>query len=420
MAKPAETTARRMSTERRYDIVLWGATGHTGRLAARYLQQHYGGHGMLRWAIAGRDRTALEAVRERIGAAGLEVLIVPGSDAGAAEELAQSTRVVCATVAPSALHASEMVVACAYNGTDYCDLSGELHWIRDMIDRHDEAARASGARILNACGFDSIPSDLGVQFLQEQALARFGEYCRHIRNGFESGHIAVSGGSFASGLGVLEAIAREPRHADLISNPHSLNPRDRMRGTAVPDLDRVRFDADFDQYVAPFPLGGLNARMVRRSHALRNFPYGEDFVYEEWKLAGKGPLARPRAQLEHFSGRMFMAADPRSLPSRLLHRLGPKPGDGPSEDQMAQYGPFSFRLLGTTRSGRTLRARVRSSWDPGHGGTAAMLGDTAWCLAKERERTNRQGGFTTTSVALGAVLREQLHKQAGVYFEILP
>lgn len=403
---------------RRYDVVLWGATGHTGRPAARYLHEHYGARGALRWAVAGRNRAALEAVRESIGAPTLDILVVPGSDAGAADELARSTHVVCATVAPSAQHASEMVEACVRHGTDYCDLSGELHWLRDMIDRHHEAACASGARVLNACGFDSIPSDLGVQFLQEQALARCGEYCQRIRNCFDRGHIAISGGSFASGLGVMEAIAHEPRYAELISNPHSLNPRERMRGAATPDLERVIFDADFDAWVAPFPLGGINTRMVRRSHALQDFPYGQDFVYEEWKLAGKGPIAKLRAQAEGFFGRMFMAGDPRSPLSRLVHRLGPRPGDGPSEEQMAQYGPFSFRMIGTTRSGKLLRGYVFSKRDPGHGGTAAMLCDTAWCLAMERERTGRVGGFTTPSVALGAVLREQLHTHAGVQFGI--
>lgn len=401
---------------RRWDIVLWGATGHTGRPTARYLHEHYGAHGAVRWAIAGRDRAALEAVRERIGAPGLEILTVPGGDAAAADALARATRVVCATVAPSVRHANEMVAACVRHGTDYCDLSGELHWLRDMIDRHDDAARASGARVLNACGFDSIPSDLGVQFLQEQALARYGEYCQRIRNCFDRGHIAVSGGSFASGLGVMEAIAREPRYADLISNPNSLNPRDRMHGAAAPDLDRVVFDADFDAWVAPFPLGGINTRMVRRAHALQDFPYGQDFVYEEWKLAGKGALAKLRAQAEGLFGRMFMAGDPRSPLSRLLHRLGPKPGDGPTEEQMAGYGPFSFRMIGTTRSGQLLRGHVFCPRDPGHGGTAAMLCDTAWCLAMERERTGRTGGFTTPSVALGAVLREQLRTHAGVQF----
>ncbi len=402
---------------RRFDIVLWGASGHTGRLAASYLHEHYGKHG-LRWAIAGRNRTALEAVRARIGAHGLEVLIVPGSNADAAQELARSTRVVCATVAPSAWHASEMVEACVRNGTDYCDLSGELHWLREMIDRHDAAARASGARVLNACGFDSIPSDLGVQFLQEQALACFGVYCRQIRNCFDRGHIAVSGGSFVSGLGVMEAIANDPRHADLITNPYSLNPRDRMRGAPTPERERVSFDADFDAYVAPFPLGGLNARIVRRSHALQGFPYGEDFVYEEWRLVGRSPLLKLRAQLEAYLGRLFMAGNAGSPLGRLVRRLGPKPGEGPSDEQMARYGPFSFRMIGITADGRALHAHVFSRWDPGHGGTAAMLCDTAWCLAMERERTGRAGGFTTPSVALGPVLREQLRLEAGVHFGI--
>lgn len=405
-------------TNRDYDIILWGGTGVTGRLAARYLHEQYGANGALRWALAGRNQAALEAVRKRIGAPQADILICAGGDAAAAARIAGATHVVCSTVAPAALHASEMVAACVEHGTDYCDLSGELHWMRDMIDRYDDAARASGARILNACGFDSIPSDLGVQFLQEQALARFGEYCSHIRNVFARGRLAISGGSFESGLGVLEAIAREPRYADLITNPNSLNPQARMEGPLVPDLDHVRFDADFDAYVAPFPQGGLNARIVRRAHALQGFPYDKDFRYEEWKLAGKTPVAKLRAEMEGFMGRVLMGGDPRRPLSRLLQRLGPKPGEGPTEEQMAGYGPFAFSLIGTTASGRTLRAYAFGRRDPGHGATAAMLCDTAWCLARERERTGRSGGFTTASVALGAVLREQLRDHAEVRFGI--
>ncbi len=399
-----------------FDIILWGATGFTGRQAARYLHAQYGSKGLIRWAIAGRDRSRLEAIRARIGAPQLEILIVPGGDAAAADQLAQSTRVVCSTVAPAAQYASEMVAACVRHGTDYCDLSGELHWLRAMIDRHDAAAKASGARILNACGFDSIPSDLGVQFLQEQAQQRFGEYCQHIKNCFDQGHIAVSGGSFASGLGVMQAVARDPQLASLIADPNSLNPRDRMRGASNPELKRVQHDADFNQYVMPFPVGGINTRIVRRSHALTNFQYGEDFIYDEAKLAGTGLAAKARAQLETFFTRLFVEGDPDSRFTRLLHGLGPKVGDGPSDEQVSKNGPFSFRMIGKTRSGKTLRGYVYSDWDPGHGGTAAMLCDTAYCLAMERDKTGRCGGFTTTSVALGSVLRERLRTCAKVEF----
>lgn len=401
-----------------YDIILWGASGFTGRPAARYLQAKYGRQGKLRWAIAGRNRAKLEAVRQEINAPDLDIIIVPGGDAAAAEQVARNTRVVCSTVAPAARHASEMVAACARLGTDYCDLSGELHWLRHMIDEHDATARASGARILNACGFDSIPSDLGVQYLQQEAMARYGEYCHVIRNCFHEGHIAVSGGSFASGKGVMEAAALDPALAAKMDNPHFLNPNDRLNGPATPELQRVSYDADFGQWIMPFPIGGINARIVRRSHALQDFPYGKDFIYEEAKLAGTGLFNRVKAEAETWITRLFIETDPLSRFGRLLHGLGPAEGDGPSDDQVRNNGPFSFVMIGKTPSGKTLKGYVYSDWDPGHGGTAAMLCDTAYCLAKLRDKTGQKGGFTTTSVALGNVLREHLAQHAGIEFGI--
>lgn len=401
---------------RPYDIILWGPTGFTGRQAARYLQERFARNGLIRWAMAGRDLKRMSAIRQQIGADDLEILYCPGADAKAADMVARSARVVCATVAPAALFASEMVAACVRHGTDYCDLSGELHWLRKMMDQWDQPAQESGARILNACGFDSIPSDLGVQYLQEQAKAQFGEYCVHIKNCFDKGHIAVSGGSFASGLGVMKAVAEDPELATLIADPNSLNPRDRMRGRCHPELDKVQYDPDFNQYVMPFPVGGINSRIVRRSHALSRFQYGEDFVYDEARLAGNGLASKTRAQLETFFTKLFVEGDPNTRFTQLLHRLGPKPGAGPSDDQIQRNGPFSFEMIGRTRSGKELRGYVYSDWDPGHGGTAAMLCDTAYCLAKKRNATGRQGGFTTTSVALGKVLRDQLAVEAGIEF----
>lgn len=403
---------------RPFDIVLWGATGFTGRQAARYLHEQYGKKGLIRWAIAGRDMARLHKVRRELDTLDLSLLEVPGADAAAADKLARSAHVVCATVAPAAQYASEMVAACARHGSDYCDLSGELHWLRRMIDQYDDLAKSTGARILNACGFDSIPSDLGVQFLQQTAQEKFGEYCVHIKNCFDKGHIAVSGGSFASGLGVMRAVANDKALAELIANPNSLNPRDRMRGAFNPELKQVQFDPDFNQYVMPFPVGGINTRIVRRSHALTNFQYGEDFIYDEAKLAGNGLAAKTRAQLETFFTKLFVEGDPNSTFTRALHGLGPKIGDGPSDAQIKRNGPFSFEMIGKTRSGKMLRGYVFSEWDPGHGGTAAMLCDTAFCLAKMREATGRQGGFTTTSVALGNVLREQLAQHAKIEFGI--
>ena len=397
-----------------YDIILWGATGFTGRQAARYLHEHYGRYGTIKWAIAGRNAEKLAQTRDWLGATDLEIFIVPGADNASAENLAAATKVVCATVAPAAKYASAMVQACVKQGTDYCDLSGELHWIRDMIDQHDEAAQRSGARILNACGFDSIPSDLGVQLMQKKAMERYGEYCSEIKNCFYQGHIAVSGGSFASGKGVMQAIAVDPKLAQLLANPNSLNPRDKLQGKFNPELDKVAFDQDFDGYLMPFPMGGINTRIVRRSHALTNFQYGEDFVYDEARLVGKGVAAKLKGELETFFTKLFVEGDPNSRFTQFLHGLGPKEGSGPSDEKMKGYGPFSFRMLGKTATGKSIRGYVYSDWDPGHGGTSAMLCETAYCLAKEGEGVKPDGGFTTTSVAMGETLLARLRQHANI------
>ncbi len=401
-----------------YDIILWGATGFTGRQAARYLHEQYGKKGLIKWALAGRNKNKLEAIRNKIGAVGIDIFVVPGGDAHAADKIAKLTKVVCSTVAPAAIYASEMVAACVHNGTDYCDLSGELHWLRKMIDQYDELARKTGARIINACGFDSIPSDLGVQLLQDTAFKQFGEYCSEIKNCFDKGNIAVSGGSFESGKGVMLAVANDPQLATLISDPYCLNPRDKMNGPPSPELDKVVFDKDFGQLIMPFPVGGINSRIVRRSHALLNFKYGKDFIYGEAKLAGNGILARIKAEVATRMLKLFIEGDPNTKFTQFLHSMGPKLGTGPTDEEISKNGPFNFAMIGKTKSGKTLHAYVYSDWDPGHGGTAAMLCDTAYCLAMERDKTGREGGFSTTSVALGETLRNRLEKFAKIEFGI--
>ncbi|MEE2730966.1 MAG: saccharopine dehydrogenase NADP-binding domain-containing protein [Pseudomonadota bacterium] len=404
--------------DRPFDIILWGATGHTGRPAALYLQRQYGNR--LRWAIAGRDRARLERVRAEIGNPELPIFIVPGSDRAAADQVAPQTRVLASTVAPGARYASEMVAACIAHGTHMADLCGELHWLRHMMDTHDPAAQAGKVKIVNCCGLDSIPSEYLVHRMQQGALAQYGEYCTHITNFFSHGHIAVSGGSFASGKGVMEAVASDPAMADMIANPYSLNPPDQLQGPHCPDLEQVQFDADFGQWVMPFPLGQINARVVRRSHALLGYPWGDQFTYREAKLAGRGPLKRLQAELETRLTRLFVEADPRSRSGRLLHRLGPKEGSGPTDRQIARNGPCGFKAVGVTASGKKLKGWMHTHWDPGHGGTAAMLVDAAYCLARRQDEieaeSGRSGGFLTPYLAMGEVLREQLQANAGIHW----
>ena len=406
--------------DRPFDIILWGATGHTGRPAALYLQRQYGNQ--LRWAIAGRDQAKLERVKAEVGNADLPIFIVPGSDRAAADAVASQTRVVASTVAPGAQHATEMVEACIEYGTHMADLCGELHWLRQMMDTHDPAAQAGKVKIVNCCGLDSIPSEYLVHRMQQAALEHFGEYCSHITNCFSHGHIAVSGGSFASGKGVMQAVANDPDMADMIANPYSLNPPDLLEGPHCPDLEQVEFHPDFDQYIMPLPFGQINARIVRRSHAVLGSPWGANFTYREAKLAGKGPVKRIKAELESRLTRLFVEADPNTRAGRFLHSLGPKEGSGPSDKQIASNGPCGFKAVGTTPSGKKLKGWMHTHWDPGHGGTAAMLVDSAYCLAKRQDEieaeTGRTGGYLTPYLAMGEVLREQLEQNAGIHWGV--
>ena len=391
-----------------YDIVLWGATGFSGRPAARHLNQHYARKGLIRMAIAGRNPEKLEKLRQELNNPDIGLFVCPGADAAAARKVAAATRVVCSAVGPAAKYSTEMLDACLEHGTDYCDLSGELHWLRRMIDSREDKAREAGVLVINACGMDSIPSEYGVRELQKEAFSKYGEYCNHIKGCFDKGKIAVAGGSFASGKGVMEAMAQDPAMEDIISNPYSINPPGHLTNNPpCPDLEKVIYDPDFGQYIMPFPVGQINARVVRRAHALQNYPYGRDFTYMECKLAGNGLLRKTLAQLETWGVNLFVSADQNSRFGRFLMSLGPKEGSGPSDAQMLKNGPFSFVFFGRTPSGAEVRAHAFSPLDP-HRGTAALLGDTAYCVASQRQQLLQTSGFQTPGTAVGDLLKEQL------------
>ncbi|MCG8311922.1 MAG: saccharopine dehydrogenase NADP-binding domain-containing protein [Pseudomonadales bacterium] len=397
-----------------YDIVIWGATGHAGRQAAIYLNDKYGTQGTVRWAIAGRNPNKLEALKTELKAYDLDTLTIPGGDIDAAAKLVGSTRVVCSAIAPSAKYATEVVATCAEQGIDFCDLSGELHWLRTMFDQYDAIAKKTGARIINAAGFDSIPSDLSVQLLQESAFRQYGEYCHHIKSRFVEGKINVSGGSFVSGRGVLDAAKTDTHIDSLLANPHCLNPHDKLDAPAKPELDKVIWDDDFSQWIKSFPFGGINVRIVRRSNALLDFKYGKQFEYDEAQIAGTSFIDKVKAQCISSMTKMFIEGDPNSLLIKIMNRFAPAEGDGPSDKDIAKSGPFSFALLGKTPSGHRLKSYVYSDWDPGHGGTAAMLCETALCLAYDKDKTPNVSGFLTPSVALGETLRRRLAENAHI------
>jgi short subunit dehydrogenase-like uncharacterized protein len=413
------------SPERELDVVVWGATGFTGSLVAAYLAQRYGVGGDLRWALGGRSRDKLEALRDALGGdtgadvSGLPLVVGDADDEASLAALARRTRVVCTTVGPYARCGSKLVAACARAGTHACDLTGEVQWMRRMIDAHEREAAASGARIVHTCGFDSIPSDLGVFFLQREMRARHGAPSPHVKYRVRKFQGGFSGGTAASMLNLLEESARDPEVRRLVADPYALNPEGRRTGPDGPDQAAPAWDTDFAAWTAPFVMAAVNTRVVRRTNALTGYAYGRDFRYDEAMLMGPGPAGWARAAaLSAGLGGVLLAGSIGPL-RRALGRMLPAPGEGPSAAER-EAGFFDVLLFGEQPDGRGegLRARVTGDRDPGYGSTARMLGESAVCLARDELAVG--GGFWTPASAMGEPLLERLQASAGLAFSLEP
>lgn len=404
-----------------HDLIVFGATSFVGQILTRYLAEHYGTHGALKWAIAGRSEAKLAALRNSLGlAAGrVPLLVADAADEAALRHLCSGTRVVISTVGPYALYGEPLVKVCAETGTDYCDLTGEVQWIRRMIEAYEPAARKSGARIVHCCGFDSIPSDLGVYFLQQQARKRFGAPCTTVKMRVKAMRGGFSGGTAASLVNVVKEATADPALRKELANPYSICPEGYAPAVRQPNVKSAQYDADFDAWVAPFVMSAINTRIVQRSNALSKQAYGEDFRYDEAVLMGRGLKGRAAAtgMTAGLGGFMFAAAVP---PTRwaLERFVLPAPGEGPSaEDQ--RKGLFDLRFLGTTADGQALRVKVTGDRDPGYGSTAKMLGQAGASLAQDFAGSGRKGGFWTPATMFGDKLIERLVAHAGLTFDVI-
>lgn len=406
-------------TAREFDVVVWGATGFTGALVAEYLLARYGDDAEFRWAIAGRDGNRLAALRESLGAGAeaLPSIVADSFDRASLDALAARTRVVLTTVGPYARYGSELVAACVGAGTHYCDLAGEAQWIRRMIDAHHESAVAAGARIVHACGFDSVPMDLGVWFLQREAERRFGRPCRAITMLVKATKGGVSGGTLASMLNLIEESRADREVARTLVDPYGLNPRGERDGPDQRDQQDVRYDDTAGVWTAPFVMAGINTKIVRRSNALLGYPWGRDFRYREAVMTGKGLGGRLRGTaLALGLGGFVLGASLAPTRALLKRFVLTKPGDGPDRDER-ESGFFDLRQFGVVDADTTLRGRVTGDRDPGYGSTSKMLAECAVCLA--RDPIDSGGGVTTPAAAMGDALLERLQTNAGLRFEIL-
>ncbi len=402
-----------------YDLILMGATGFTGALVAEYLLGQYGVDQELTWAIAGRSEEKLAELKLALGAAAksLPTVVANSTDRDSMDALCQTTRVVCSTVGPYAKFGSELVAACAAGGTHYCDLTGEPQWIRRMINAHQDNASNSGARIVNSCGFDSIPSDMGVYFLQRQATERFGSPCDQVKTRLKAASGGASGGTAASLIQAVKEARADRDTARALVNPYSLYPTDEERGSDGRDQNGLKYDPDVPGWTGPFVMAGINTKIVRRGNAVAGFPYGRGFRYDEAVLVGQGAAGwiKGAALSAGMGGLMLGAA---IAPSRwLLEKfILPEPGQGPSESERIK-GFFNFLLIGKNNDKVKIRVKVTGDRDPGYGSTCKMLGESAVCLAKDELQC--EGGLWTPASAMGDALLQRLVAHAGLGFEVL-
>ena len=406
--------------EREFDVVVWGATGFTGRLVAAHLLERYGVGRELSWALGGRSEARLVQVRTELGdgAVGLPLVMADADDQATLDVMAARTRVVCSTVGPYALHGSKLVAACVHHGTHYCDLTGEVQWMRRMIDAHHHRARETGARIVHSCGFDSIPSDLGVLYVQQEMQRRHGTAAtgvkfraREMRGGF-------SGGTVASMLNMLDEADEDPLVREVIDDPYGLNPEGERRGLDAPERALPSYDEDFEAWVTPFVMATINTKVVRRSNALMEFAYGRDFRYDEGMVMPFGPWGFPLAAGISAGSAAVGAAASLPVLRRTLAPMLPKAGQGPSR-QSREAGYWVVELLGRHPGdpGANVRVLMRGTGDPGYASTSRMLGEAAVCLA--RDKLVSHGGVLTPASALGDALLARLPLHAGVTLEVL-
>ena len=386
--------------ERELDIVVFGATGFTGRLVADYLAAHPKAG---RWAIAGRSRDKLAALGFPV-----PIIVADAMDDAAMAAVARRTRVVCTTVGPFGKYGSALVKACAEAGTHYCDLTAEVPWMRRMIDQHDAAAKASGARIVHACGYDSIPSDLGTLLAQETFRARFGRAATKVTSYFGAMRGGVSGGTVASGFAIAREAKADKAVRRILANPYALDPDPRAKRPPAPDELKLGWDRGQRKFTAPFVMAASNTRIVRRSHALAGFPWGEGFVYRE--VMAMPASARGLARAAAFTAGLgafavVMGVEPlRDFVEKKL----PQPGHGPSKE-MRDAGYWKLEVVASDGADR-VAYRMSDQRDPGYGSTACMLAEAALCLAHDPAPPDpkTRAGFLTPATALGHALPARL------------
>ena len=398
---------------RKYDLVVWGATSFTGKLVTEYLFNKHRSS-KIKWAIAGRNLDKLEKVRSQVADENISIFIADSFDEESLLKFVKNTRVVCSTVGPYSLYGTKLVKLCVENNTNYCDITGEAHWIRTLIDDYHEEAKSKKIKIVNSCGFDSIPSDMGVYFIQNEIKKTYKNYANSIKMRVAGVRGGISGGTYGSINNLLKEAYSNKKIFRVLNNPYGLNPKNKMEGMDKKDLRKIIFDKESNSWIYPFIMAGINTKIVRRSHALTNFQYGKDFRYEEAMMSGKGITGLLKAILAVFPLAMI-GLNPNSFLKKIVNSYMPKPGEGPGPEKR-KNGFYNLRFYVTIDERRKAFAKVVGDNDPGYGSTSKMLAESALCLAFDKLPENY--GVVTPSIAMGKQLLERLRNNAGLDFKI--
>ena len=383
----------------KYDIVVFGASGYTGRLVAEYLQQEYANTD-LKWAMAGRSLDKLASVRTALGISeSVELVSVDSDNAASVGQMVSDCKVVITTVGPYQLYGEELIKQCAQQGTDYVDLSGEPSWMHETIAQYSAAAKASGARIVHSCGFDSIPFDLGVYCLQQHAIAQTGKPITMVKGRVRAMNGTFSGGTIASMRATMASAQANPAIIKVLTNPFALT--EGFTGPEQPTGTAPQYDEELNSWSAPFIMAAINTKNIHRSNLLLGHQYGEDFRYDEMLLTGDGDQGKAAAD--------YVAKDDSIGKSDL------QPGDGPTQEER-ENGNYDAIFAGQNCEGELMISSVQGDRDPGYGSTSKMLAEAAICLLENP--TLAGGGLWTPAAALGQALIDRLQAHAGLTFQI--
>ena len=387
-----------MSNLNKYDFVIYGATGFTGKLVVEYAINQYTNNNEILWAIAGRNNEKLEHVQEKYNLpSDIGKIVVDSNDQNSIDEMVSQTKCVLTTVGPYQLYGEKIIKTCISTGTDYVDLCGEPGFMHKIISECSAEAKETGARIVFSCGFDSIPFDLGVLFVQEEVMAKLNKYASSVRGRVRAMNGEFSGGTAASMKATMAALQSNPELINILENPHALC--DGMQGVQQDDDSKPVYDEELDTWVAPFFMAPINTKNIHRSNKLMNHIYGENFKYNEMWIQGPGEEGKAAAE---FISTMNPLGD------------APEPGDGPSRESR-ENGNYDV-LFCADVDGETIKASVSGDMDPGYGSTSKMIAESAVCLVKDCE--DLAGGIYTPAASMGKKLIKRLESNAGLTFKL--